>query len=628
MKSKKTAFKCKGIKRMKTLQFYCMSYIITLLFSLGLITDLSYADTAAMPVSVHDMFKDIPQDELLQMMEEGQQFIKYLEEHGTPEEKMAFAQAMEETLQSFSEDDWKEFEQIVETVQDKLPPMLFEPQAPIKVEPVKETPQPTKVTKPTAVDNSLDKVLQDIHKAINSLLLKAKSDKILAERITLGWENKNEFNEMARLLQVLRNKDHIAKLTSSKDEAIKSLHESILNFNKRLQLENDKFIIADTFGLQADEETTAVNLKKLNKILEFLDTAIASLQPKLIKFLEEYEPEALKIAAEHDQDAKKALDHATKIERQRRPLQGQQRPHQQQKTSSKNYAQAGSNKGATGTGHSTTQQVPHYLDNVHMGNINNLPHMKASKKDAGTEKKPEAKKDEKKSIYAQAVDKIEDYFDENSQDDIQKYHVAVNKVPSVYKSFGTPISQEEHTRAESLIQRSADGSHQLHADEAIFLEKHQERVKTAQNNFKKNTDEAYSYYAQLKSSINEVTPQIDSLISVIQHISANLKDMNLQELEQLQTLKTLKKLEQQLNAYEDTMRRAQNAVYNQHKLHKMEQVDPSVRHDYNQLADKVASIHGLDDKIAQARSNLHALHKSIKSSIARKKRNAFKQMSA
>jgi hypothetical protein len=27
------------------------------------------------------------------------QFIKYLEEHGTPEEKMAFAQAMEETLQ-------------------------------------------------------------------------------------------------------------------------------------------------------------------------------------------------------------------------------------------------------------------------------------------------------------------------------------------------------------------------------------------------------------------------------------------------------------------------------------------------------------------------------------------------
>ncbi len=216
--------------------------------------------------SVHEMFKDIPQDQLLQMMEEGQQFIKYLEEHGTPEEKMAFAQAMEETLQSFTEDDWNEFNAIVETVQDKLPPLVIdEPVATPVVEKIKE--EVKEVKSVVIVDNSLEKVLHAIHKAINSLLLKAKSDKILTERITIGWQNKDKFNEIDRLLQSLNKKDLIAKLTTSNDEAIKSLLESIQNFNKRLQFENDAFVIADTFGLQADEQTTANNLKKLNKIL-------------------------------------------------------------------------------------------------------------------------------------------------------------------------------------------------------------------------------------------------------------------------------------------------------------------------------------------------------------------------
>jgi hypothetical protein len=221
--------------------------------------------TASAAPSVHEMFKDVPQDELLQMMEEGQQFIKYLEENGTPEEKMAFAQAMEETLQGFTEDDWKEFEQIVETVQDKLPPLTIEPKETPVVEPVKQE-APKKEEPKIIVDNSLEKVLHAIHKAINAILLKAKSDKILTERITIAWDNKDNFNEMARLLQTLNKKDHIIKLTTSKDDAIKSLLESIQNFNKRLQIENDQLVIADTFGLQTDEKTTAANLKKLNKI--------------------------------------------------------------------------------------------------------------------------------------------------------------------------------------------------------------------------------------------------------------------------------------------------------------------------------------------------------------------------
>ncbi|MGZ4079821.1 MAG: hypothetical protein ACXVPW_19530, partial [Bacteroidia bacterium] len=253
-------------------------FILHILFPALLIT----ADSASLPLpssstpsmasqqmSVHEMFKDVSQDELLAMMEEGQQFIKYLEEHGTPEEKMAFAQAMEDTLQSFTEADWAEFEAIVNVVQDKLPPLEVQEEKPIVKDEKKEEKEISKVS---SIDTSLDKVLTTIHKNIQAILLKSKSDKILSERMNIDWANKDQFHEMTRLLQLLHKKDHLIRLNSTKDnDDIKSLVESIQNFNKRLQIENDQFTIADTFGLQVDEKTTKANLKKLNTILDFLD---------------------------------------------------------------------------------------------------------------------------------------------------------------------------------------------------------------------------------------------------------------------------------------------------------------------------------------------------------------------
>src|SRR3990167_7135585 len=71
-------------------------------------------------LSVHDMFKDLTEDEIVMLMEEGQQYIKYMEEQASPEERLAFQRMMQETLQNFSEDDFAEIEKIVKVVEPIL----------------------------------------------------------------------------------------------------------------------------------------------------------------------------------------------------------------------------------------------------------------------------------------------------------------------------------------------------------------------------------------------------------------------------------------------------------------------------------------------------------------------------
>ncbi len=583
--------------------------------------------------SVHEMFKDVPQDELLKMMEEGQQFIKYLEENGTPEEKMAFAQAMEETLQGFTEDDWKEFEAIVETVQDKLPPLVIdEPvQAPI-VETIKEEIKKEE-TKPVVVDNSLEKILHAIHKAINSLLLKAKSDKILTERITISWENKDQFNEMSRLLQVLNKKDHIIKLTTSKDEAIQSLLESIQNFNKRLQIENDKFVIADTFGLQADEQTTAANLKKLNKILEFFDNAIESLLPKLMKFIEEYEPEALKKAKEHDDSAKKALEHANKVEKQqKRPANNSQYQDRSGSQKNKNQSQGGYNPGYQGGQSASREITPSYMEKAHRENIKNIPSSKKSGSQGGAGSSDKAedknKKENKNNQYDAAIDNLNSYLESNANAEVGTYMATINKAQNIYSPFGTPINEDDRDKAERITEKQSR-SGELDGQELRFLEKHSQLVQAAEQNFAKNTLAAHTYYDGLSESISNIAPQIDEMMPVMQTIKASLAQMNSKELEKLLHAPTFKNFGERIKKYHTTFKNVQSELRNKHRLHALKrshgQAYSSEERAYDELASKVTSLHGLDKKIDDAKSKFDSLHKAIKSSVAKRKREENKK---
>lgn len=582
-------------------------------------------------VSVHEMFKDVPQDELIAMMEEGQQFIKYLEEHGTPEEKMAFAQAMEETLQGFSEDDWKEFEQIVETVQDKLPPLVIEPKE-IPAEIIKEEAPKKEEIKIAPIDNSLEKLFHAIHKSINAILLKAKSDKVLTERITIGWDKKDDFNEMVRLLQSLNKKEHIAKLTSSKDDAIKSLLESIQNFNKRLQVENDQLVIADTFGLEVDEQTTAINLKKLNKILEFFDSAIESLLPKLIKFMQEYEPEALKKTKDAEESAKKALENSTKVEKmQKRPagnMMHSDKNSSNQKRNNNRPAQY--NPGTYGNTPGAKNHPLGYLEETHLDNVKNLPQLKKSSDKGGSggsaNKSTEDKKDIKKSSLEKSIDTLLDYLESYNNVEVGNFMTTISKAGNVYKSFGNPIDENSKTRAAQLIEKRSSST-MLQSDELSFLNKYEEQLKTADQNFGKNIQQAHTFYAELRDSIDNISPQIDEMQKVLSAIKVSLDEMSSKDLEKLSASVELKNFGQRINTYHTTFKNVQHELKNKHQLHRLKRQDPYEERDYNELALKVSNLHGLDKKISDAKSQLEILQKAIKSTIARRKRDENKAAS-
>lgn len=650
-------YKRKGIKHMIHVKQFFKSYsnlffksylpsILSLCCALGMQSGclLAGANPAmynpqqtqpASQLSVHEMFKDVPQDELLQMMEEGQQFIKYLEEKGTPEEKMAFAQAMEETLAGFSEEDWKEFEQIVETVQDQLPPLVIEPQEEVQAQPVQEQAPQKEIPKIVADDNSLDKIFHNIHKAINAILLKAKSDKILTERITITWDKKDDFNEMNRLLQVINTKEHIARLTTAKDETIKLLFESIQNFNKRLQVENDQFVIADTFGLEVDEKTTAANLKKLNKILEFFDSAIASLLPKLTHFVQEYEPEALKLAQDRDKEAKTALEHATKIEKQKRPLgttpYRDNAPLHGSNNKNNNYNNNNYNHGAQAGSFVPRQHTPEYLEQIHRENLKNVPHQKKSDAKDGqgveSDAKKEVKKEVKKSAYEKAIDDLEIYLEANGHNQAITYKTNINNAQNIYKAFGNPMNQDAQNRYESIAaKRSA--SQPLNQDDANFAQAYEQTLQAAHENFVKNTQVAHSYYASLQDSIETITHQIDDMLQVMSSITASLDQMNSKELEKLAGSAALKNFGHRIHDYHSSLKNVQHELKNKHKLHQLQRQNPYEMSEYNELANKIENMHGINTKTSQAKAKLETLHKAIKASIARRKRDENKAASS
>lgn len=584
-------------------------------------------------ISVHDMFKDVPQDELLAMMAEGQDFIRYLEEHGTPEEKMAFAEAMENTLKNFSEEDWNEFENIIATVQDKLPPLFDEKEEQISKVEEKSTSKPQEIQM-NPVDNSLEKMFHAIHKAINAILLKAKGDKILTERILVTWNNKDNFSEMVRLLQVLNKKELITQLTNPKKEDNKSLLESIQNFNKRLQIENDQFTIEDTFGLQADQATTDENLKKLNLILEFFDRAIASLLPKIIKFIEAYEPVALKKATDNDEQAKKALDHATKIEKQKRSTTAM--PYQDRFPS--NGYQDNQNyhnyhmpiDGIHNNNTNIAKEHPKsYLENIHADHINSMPKFKHDAADKNTtkntatdDKKNENTKENKKSEYDKAMNTIDTYLEMYNNQDVSNYTATINKTQNIFQPFRQSINEKNIIKAQELEYKKAQN--QLHTDDEIFLKNHADQYKLALENFEDNTKKSLSIYAEIEDEINKIVPQLFEAQKVLTTIRNSLDEMNMKELEQLNSSTSLKSLTNRIQSYHDQFKNAQRELKNKHKLHRLEHQDPQIIRDYDRLEEKIHDLHGFEKQISKAQSALESLQKAIKASISRRKRDENK----
>ena len=581
-------------------------------------------------VSVHDMFKDLTEDEIVMLMEEGQQYIKYMEEQASPEEQMAFAKMMEETLKNFSEEDFAEIEKIVKVVE----PILAEKESePVKAEPIKEEPVKKAETVVMSGDSSLEYTLHRIHKTINGILLKAKSDLKLNDMLN-KWATKDDFNEMVRLIQVLNKKDLIAKLTAGKTEDVKKLFDTIENFAKRLEIENKQFTVADTFGLEVDEKTSAENVKKFNKILEFLAGATQTLLPMIVKFVQDYEPEALKIAKALDAQAKSSLDAAKQIEKMKkapvdRPYAGRDNvPYNGSYNQQGGYTPSGANYGNDGMSARERNKM-----NA-MGDQGQGQKPVAGPTTGGAEKvKSEADKQKEKEAadkkakdeaslknFNDVITKIEQYDDRFDNNAFMDYSTALNKAGKMYDAFGKPL---DLSKSDADIITDPEMMGPLTKEQTAL--KSQYQAKLDQFNSGKNIETAETHYAELKEAIDNIKGQINEIKTIADTTRNSLNNLSLDELIKLQNSPALKKLNVRFQSYESSFKSVQKELKDKHEKHMLEFAKDTKVAAYNALKSKAENLHGLDKTISDTRSSLDLLKRSIQGDINRKKRDANKR---
>lgn len=262
----------------------------------------------AMP-SVADVFGGMSEEEITQQVKLGQQFLEDLEKFGSPEEKAQFEQLLVETLNSMSEADFNDIQQIAKMVE----PSLEFPSEPITSPSVsteaKEEKPAIKVAA-SEVEN-FQTLISTITQRIDDILQKLHSSKECSEEVDARWSSKATFNNMKRQIHQLKNKRLAQKLSSTDLTADdKTLVDTLKAFLKDLTEQNDKLVIEDDFGLPSSREVEQKHLKQTKAILAIFDNYIDSLMPKLEKFLMKWDPEALQLAKEAEEKTSKALKDA------------------------------------------------------------------------------------------------------------------------------------------------------------------------------------------------------------------------------------------------------------------------------------------------------------------------------
>lgn len=539
-------------------------------------------------VSVQDMFKDVTEPELIQMMEEGQRFIQELQEKGSPEDKEAFEKAMEETLKSFTQEDWQEFQQIVETVQDKLPPVPEESQW--KPQPVKretkaqEKKQEKADVKKESADKTIEQMIVDINKKVKNIIQKTQSDKTLAEQFNHAWTAHDDFNEMIRQIMVLNKKDHIAKLTQAKDEETKFLVESLKNFHLRLKQEDSLFQIADTFGLEVDEKTSNLNKVKLQRVLDFFSTGITSLAPKVTEFIKKHEPEALENAKALDEKAQQAQKHA----------------------------KDGQKIAPTGiSGYSPTQApysaqnhsgVPRYPYSGRSYPRGYQPYRPAQRKQIGQPKNTEPKKSEStfekqaqedKNVKKQKIEPtafeevkngIEGYLDAFTQDDVQKLHTTIDKAKTGYVDFATLATLTDDKKLQEL----------------------------------------HTYHLGLLADTKQLAPDFEDLHSALQNAQSRLPYLKDEEVDEIANLKAIKAIKDRFTSYKTKYDDFVSYTGSKFPTNLMLLRSQAAKDRYMELQKQIQQLHGIGGKIEATQVMIDTLDRYIRKEQRKRLRNRSK----
>jgi hypothetical protein len=266
--------------------------LLILLFS---IVPTYFISPALPPVA--EVFQGMSEEDIIKQVQDAEKFLQDLQQFGTPEEQAQFNKILEETLNSMSEQDFQDIQNIAKMVEPHLVP--DQTSKPLPVEPVqKSKEEPIQKASEDALEN-VKTLITSIIARIDEILQKFDSSRMCKEEVDTRWQNRATLNSLKRQIAQLRT-NRLAEKLSKKDlsEEDKVLLDTLEKFLKEITYENNDLVIEDTFGLSENKSQEEKYLKQAKNILSLFDEYIEKLLPKLEKFFTKWDPEAVQLAKE------------------------------------------------------------------------------------------------------------------------------------------------------------------------------------------------------------------------------------------------------------------------------------------------------------------------------------------
>lgn len=579
-------------KEFANMNTYWKSSFKRIMLAVGfLMTSIIHTDNK-MP-SVADVFGGLSEQEIAQQVQMGQKFLEDLDKHGTPEEKAQFEKMLIETLNSMTDDDFKDIQAIAQMVE----PHIAMPEEPKSTTP--ETKDENKKEKPAVQANETDDfktLISTITQRIDDILQKLNSSKECQEEIDARWKSKTTFSNMKRQIYLLKN-DRLAQKLVKKDldDAEKKLIDTLKKFLKDLTKENDSLAIEDDFGLPSSYSVEQKHLKQTKSILSMFDDYIDSLMPMIEKFLQKHDPEALAMAKESDEKSKKAVKDAT--DATARKASPDARPAAPTQTGSQRSSQPG------GAYPADYGSYPEYYDQGRLPGSNGAyPQGTQPSEGAGSSATPKSKSEIAPTATAKDKEKTKDKND--------TYNYIISELEG-HMADDYPATHEE--KFINFMQKDIADNYTV----PLLPNASNPDDLTAWV----NTFESYAKGIKERYTKEFATKEIEKMHNLLHDTKESIPSMTEDELTKLSSSKELLSIEGRVSRYEkafNTMKDQVEGLYNT----TFPQIDQMYQKDYQSIHNN-SLINGVVNPIGQDIESLKGTISSIKHSakrVARRKK--------
>jgi hypothetical protein len=525
-------------------------------------------------------------EELQELIKQGEAQLDYYMNHATPEEKAAFDEAMAQTLQSFNEADWNALQNVAEKIEKTVPV-----QEPVNIPtPAQKTVESQKTTTPTksvshSIEDKLKELLLSLIKSIDKMINTIHASKDLERHMGL-WVEKSGLQELQKLIHFVNRPHNIKRLatTSQENTDFIALLES---FQKTIDSEQKNIsIYEDDFGrsVEIKEDTAAMSIESIQ---QSLIKGINSILPKIKEFLTKYDPEALEFAKSKDAQSAKALD----LEKQN--IRSAQQ--QQAQNAYKNNYNSGYSGGYGSGSNSHPSPMPERRhrpgQNTSGGGSYPSYDETTSSKSSGSSFGPGGKTsgggmpkpgDQKKGLPDQKEQKEKS----EPQSAAPKY---INALKEHFDIF------ETDKQLENTIKQAVNEYPVLRdrAEQAAFLEDMRE------------------YISRMKKSIKSVTDEVTDLESITNPLSKSVKDFSKDDAKTILENKYFKKLIDKTDAFIKMIEDFKNKINTKYKANKTH-LDDANQNIYIQLHNQIDTLYNLEDMLLNIDNYLQSAHKRLK----------------